>query len=117
MKIETLEAAYLEAKRNRGAPGTDGQTFEQMEWWPWSWPWRRFEMSARGWRAAVGFGSTLVFDERRLPTHTIVESPGREVALFGQPVNLVRARHVGGGVHRPDERLARACTATVRVDE
>jgi group II intron reverse transcriptase/maturase len=31
MKLETLEAAYLEAKRNRGAPGEDGVTFEQIE--------------------------------------------------------------------------------------
>lgn len=31
VKPETLEAAYLEAKRNRGAPGSDGETFEQIE--------------------------------------------------------------------------------------
>jgi len=31
MKQETIEAAYLEAKRNRGAPGVDGITFEQIE--------------------------------------------------------------------------------------
>jgi RNA-directed DNA polymerase len=31
VKIETLEAAYLEAKRNRGAPGSDGQTFQSIE--------------------------------------------------------------------------------------
>ena len=30
-KLETLEAAYLEAKRKRGAPGTDGITFEDIE--------------------------------------------------------------------------------------
>lgn len=30
-KRETLEAAYLEAKRNSGAPGADGQTFEGIE--------------------------------------------------------------------------------------
>jgi RNA-directed DNA polymerase len=30
-KRETLEAAYLEAKRNGGAPGVDGQTFERIE--------------------------------------------------------------------------------------
>lgn len=30
-KLETLEAAYLEAKRNGGAPGSDGVTFEQIE--------------------------------------------------------------------------------------
>ena len=30
-KVETLEAAYLEAKRNRGAPGSDGETFERIE--------------------------------------------------------------------------------------
>jgi len=30
-KIETLEAAYLEAKRNGGAPGADGVTFESIE--------------------------------------------------------------------------------------
>jgi RNA-directed DNA polymerase len=30
-KIETLEAAYLEAKRNHGAPGSDGATFESIE--------------------------------------------------------------------------------------
>ncbi|MGH8676386.1 MAG: group II intron reverse transcriptase/maturase [Burkholderiales bacterium] len=30
-KIETLEAAYLEAKRKRGAPGSDGVTFETIE--------------------------------------------------------------------------------------
>ena len=26
VKLETLEAAYLEAKRNNGAPGSDGET-------------------------------------------------------------------------------------------
>ncbi len=31
VKVETLEAAYLEAKRNRGAPGSDGETFERIE--------------------------------------------------------------------------------------
>ena len=31
VKIETLEAAYLEAKRNRGAPGSDGETFKAIE--------------------------------------------------------------------------------------
>lgn len=31
MKIETLEAAYLEAKRNGGAPGSDGETFKSIE--------------------------------------------------------------------------------------
>lgn len=31
VKIETLTAAYLEAKRNRGAPGIDGVSFEQIE--------------------------------------------------------------------------------------
>ena len=31
MKLETLEAAYLDAKQNRGAPGEDGVTFEQIE--------------------------------------------------------------------------------------
>jgi RNA-directed DNA polymerase len=30
-KLETLEAAYLGAKRNGGAPGEDGITFEQIE--------------------------------------------------------------------------------------
>ena len=30
-RYETLEAAYREAKRNRGAPGIDGVTFEQVE--------------------------------------------------------------------------------------
>lgn len=30
-KLETLEVAYLEAKRNSGAPGADGETFEQIE--------------------------------------------------------------------------------------
>jgi RNA-directed DNA polymerase len=30
-KLETLEAAYLEAKRNSGAPGADGVTFENIE--------------------------------------------------------------------------------------
>ncbi len=31
VKLETLEAAYLEAKRNRGAPGSDGETFKAIE--------------------------------------------------------------------------------------
>jgi RNA-directed DNA polymerase len=31
VKIETLEAAYLEAKRNGGAPGLDGETFKAIE--------------------------------------------------------------------------------------
>ena len=31
VKLDTLEAAYLEAKRNNGAPGSDGQTFEGIE--------------------------------------------------------------------------------------
>jgi RNA-directed DNA polymerase len=30
-KIETLEEAYHIAKRNKGAPGIDGQTFEDIE--------------------------------------------------------------------------------------
>jgi RNA-directed DNA polymerase len=31
VKLDTLEAAYLEAKRNAGAPGSDGETFEMVE--------------------------------------------------------------------------------------
>jgi RNA-directed DNA polymerase len=31
VKPTTLEAAYLEAKRNSGAPGSDGETFKQIE--------------------------------------------------------------------------------------
>jgi RNA-directed DNA polymerase len=31
VKVETLEAAYLEAKRNGGAPGSDGETFTMIE--------------------------------------------------------------------------------------
>jgi RNA-directed DNA polymerase len=31
VKTETLEAAYLEAKRNCGAAGSDGQTFQMIE--------------------------------------------------------------------------------------
>lgn len=31
VKLETLAAAYQEAKRNGGAPGADGQTFEDIE--------------------------------------------------------------------------------------
>ena len=31
MKHDTLEAAYLEAQRNGGAPGADGETFEKIE--------------------------------------------------------------------------------------
>lgn len=30
-KLDTLEAAYLEAKRNSGAPGSDGETFAAIE--------------------------------------------------------------------------------------
>ncbi len=30
-KLDTLEAAYLEAKRNGGAPGSDGETFTAIE--------------------------------------------------------------------------------------
>ena len=30
-KLDTLEAAYLEAKRNGGAPGSDDETFEMIE--------------------------------------------------------------------------------------
>ncbi len=31
VKLDTLEAAYLEAKRNGGAPGSDAETFEEIE--------------------------------------------------------------------------------------
>ena len=31
VKLETLEMAYLEAKRNGGAPGSDGETFKAIE--------------------------------------------------------------------------------------
>jgi RNA-directed DNA polymerase len=31
VKIETLETAYVEAKRNGGAPGSDGETFKAIE--------------------------------------------------------------------------------------
>ena len=31
VKLDTLEAAYLEAKRNNGAPGSEGETFEGIE--------------------------------------------------------------------------------------
>lgn len=31
VKLETLEAAYLDAKRNGGAPGADGETFRAIE--------------------------------------------------------------------------------------
>lgn len=31
VKLETLESAYLEAKRNGGAPGSDGETFRAIE--------------------------------------------------------------------------------------
>src|SRR5271154_3661564 len=31
VKLDTLEASYLAAKRNGGAPGSDGETFETIE--------------------------------------------------------------------------------------
>ena len=31
VKLDTLEASYLEAKRNSGAPGSDGETFKRIE--------------------------------------------------------------------------------------
>ena len=31
VKLDTLESSYLEAKRNQGAPGSDGETFEGIE--------------------------------------------------------------------------------------
>jgi hypothetical protein len=44
-KMQTLEEAYRIAKRNGGAPGIDGQSFEAIE--------------ASGWRAFWrGFGKT-----------------------------------------------------------
>ena len=30
-KVETLQAAYADSKRNHGAPGVDGVTFESLE--------------------------------------------------------------------------------------
>jgi RNA-directed DNA polymerase len=70
-KLETLEVAYQEAKRNRGAPGIDGETFEMIE--------------------ARGLGAFLagLADEVRAGTYRPMPYRRREIPKEGNKVRVI----------------------------